>query len=161
MSFVFAYNLNGDSSVNIKDYPIASGYTPKRGDLVYLDGTGALNACAVNTATALGVVSDTNFTGLIASGQPYAASTVTGVVGGNGAKKGKVYLDASIVYRVPVKSGSGTPIAGTKYAVAVVSNDYQLDVANTAGSTLFGTCVDYDSATGNAFVVLDSNRQIV
>lgn len=157
--FTFAYNLNGDSSVVIKDYPVATGYTPKKGDLVYLNGSGQITNAAINTATLLGVLSDTNFVGLVASGQPYAAATVSGTIN-NGAVKGKVYLDASLVYRATVKTGSGTPVAGTQYAVAIVSNDYQLDVANTAGSTKFATCVDYDPTTGNAFVVLDVNRQI-
>lgn len=158
MAFTYAYNLNGVSPVVIKDFAIAAGYTPKRGDLVYLDGTGKLNATAVNTASALGVISDSSFVGIIASGQPYAASTITGVAGGDGTKKGKVMLDASAVYRVVA---SAAPTIGTQYAVKLVGSDYQLDVANTAGSTKFATCVDYDSTTGNAFVVLDVNRQIV
>ena len=156
--FTFAYNLNGDSAITIKDFPVAAGYTPAKGDLVYLNGSGQITSAAINTATALGVVSDKNFTGLIASGQPYAAATDSGTIN-NGAVKGKVYMDASAVYRVPATGG--TPVVGTQYAVAISSGDYKLDVANTAGSTKFATCVDYDASTGNAFVVLDVNRQVV
>jgi hypothetical protein len=146
MAFVFAYSLDGDNGKPVTDLPLdtAANYKTSgtngvtKGDLVFQSG-GLLRRNGATTGTAIGVLEDTEFTGLIAQGQPYAATNSSFTASATNTATfpngiGKVRLDKSNVYRVPVKSGSTATNAniGVSYAISVdATGDQTVDIATT------------------------------
>jgi hypothetical protein len=154
MAFVFAYTLDGDVTSPVLDFAPNSGYTPKKGDVVKLNGSGEViagQAGASDTAV-LGVCEGANFTGLV-SGTPTVSTN-------NPGNLAKVRIDGACVYRIPLKAAASAPVVGTKYGTALVSGDFQLDTAVTTTGAIYRT-VSYDANTRNVFVQIDSAaRQI-
>lgn len=161
MAFSFAYDLS-DEALVIKDFILSSGYTPARGDNVVLNASGQLVAPAANATTVLGVYMGGSFQGLVAAGQPYAATTVT-QNDESVNTYGKVMSAPTAVWRVPLKSGAATPVVGTKYGVASgvapTGANAVIDTANTATGAIYQV-VDYDSVAQNCFVLI-TGRQLV
>lgn len=144
----YAYSLS-DEIVEVKDFALASGFTPSKGDVVTLDGTGAVAAPAANATTVLGVFEGRNFQGITKNG-PYAATTVT-----QNSQKGdlaKVRVAGNAVYRVPLKAGATAPIVGTAYGLSAYTAP-TLDTSLTGAGAIYKV-VDYDANTGNVFVVI-------
>jgi hypothetical protein len=146
MAFQFAYSLDGNHANIIKDFPVdtLANYGTggqKKGDLVN-QVSGLVRRMGAASGTALGVLEGGEFIGLVAQGQPYAASkagftdSATNVaLYPNGV--GKVRIDKSSVYKVPVYTGGATDFAtnahiGGSYAINVVSGDQQVDLNVTA-----------------------------
>ena len=169
MAFVFAYSLDGNHANIIKDYPFdtlanyktgAGTNGAKKGDLVFLNA-GKLRRNVVTTGAALGVLEGQEFTGLVAQGQPYAATNSSFTAESVATTKyvdgvGKVRIDKSSVYRVPVKTGATASVAniGGSYAISLdAAGDQSVDIAVTTtpavkvlditpdGKTLFVTLV--------------------
>lgn len=146
MAFQFAYTLAGDSGIALKDLPLdtianyktgAGTGDMKKGDLVF-QSAGLLRRAIATTGAAVGVVDGGEFTGLVAQGQPYAAtnasftSELTDVAASpNGMAK--VRMDKSVVYRVPVQQ-TGTTTAtnahlGQNYTIALdAAGDQTVDL---------------------------------
>lgn len=151
MAFQFAYTLAGDSGIALKDLPLdtvanyktgAGTNDMKKGDLVF-QSAGLLRRAVATTGAAVGVVDGGGFTGLVAQGQPYAATNASYTAditntGLNPNGIAKVRVDKSVVYRVPVQQ-TGTLAAtnahlGQSYTIALDANGDQtvdLDVQTT------------------------------
>lgn len=146
MAFQFAYSLNGDGANVVKDYSLdtAGNYGAggvKKQDLVFLSG-GLLRKvqAATATGTALGVLEGGEFTGLVAQGQPYAATNSSFNASATNTTKnpngiGKVRLDKSAaVYKVPVRQAGAVVTAtndhiGSNYNIILdANNDQQVDL---------------------------------
>jgi hypothetical protein len=146
MAFQFAYDLTGDGTSVVKDFPLdtAGNYGTggvKRGDLVFQNaGLLRKTLAATATGTSIGVLEGQEFTGLVAQGQPYAAvnssfiaSSINTTKNPNGVGKvrnGK----ATSVFKVPVKSGQTAANAniGVAYNIFVdANNDQQADLSLT------------------------------
>lgn len=171
MAFVYAYSLDGDGTNVVKDYSLdtvsnyqngtgTNGVT--KGDLVFLSG-GLLRRAAVATVsgTAIGVLEGQEFIGLVAQGQPYAAtnssftaSSIDTTKNPNGV--GKVRVDkSSIVFRVPLKSGqtAANSNIGVAYGISVdASGDQTVDTTNT--TTTHVKVIDYTKDGKSVFVQL-------
>ena len=150
MAFVFAYSLDGNHANPISDFPLdtATNYKTSagtngvtKGDLVFQSG-GLLRRSIATTGAALGVLEGPDFTGLIASGQPYAASKASFLdeasnttLNPNGV--GKVRTSKQSVYRVPVNTAGAVDLAtnahiGGKYAIALdAKGDQTVDLNTT------------------------------
>lgn len=144
MAFQHAYSLAGDSTTVVKDYPLdtTANYGTggvKKGDLVFLS-SGKLRKvlAATATGTSLGVLEGQEFLGLVAQGQPFAATNASFTADATNATKnpngvGKVRPDKAIaVYKVPVKSGQSALPAniGMSYNIFVDANgDQQADLS--------------------------------
>jgi hypothetical protein len=150
MAFVFAYSLDGDNSNSINDLPLdtlanyktsgTNGVT--KGDLVF-QSSGLLRRNGVTTGAGIGVIEGTEFTGLVAAGQPYAAtnssftaSAIDTTAYPNGV--GKVRMDkSSVVYKVPVYQTGAVVTAtnanlGGSYALGIdAAGDQQVDLNTT------------------------------
>jgi hypothetical protein len=144
MAFIFAYTLDGTSAVALKDFPLdtvanyktgAGTNDLKKGDVVF-QNAGLLRRNIVTTGTALGVVDGGAFTGLVAAGQPFAATNASQTAEitnlayvPNGI--GKVRVDKTCVYRVPVKAGQTATNAnlGVNYALSLdAAGDQTVDI---------------------------------
>jgi len=147
MAFEFAYSLDGNAALPIKDFAVdtLAGYKTaagtndaKKGDLVFLNA-GLVRRNVVTTGAALGVLEGLEFTGLVAQGQPYAAtnasfsSKVTDLAANpNGVAK--VRLDKAAVYRVAVNTGQTATNAnlGVSYAIAIdAAGNQTVDITTT------------------------------
>lgn len=149
MAFQFAYDLTGDGTSVVKDFPLdtAGNYGTggaKKGDLVY-QNAGLLRKAGAATAsgTSLGVLEGQEFLGLIAQGQPYAAvnssftaSAINTTKNPNGV--GKVRNNkATSVFKAPVKSGQTAANANLSVAYGLfvdANNDQQVDLTNTTAT---------------------------
>jgi hypothetical protein len=167
MAFVFAYSLDGNHANIIKDFPLDTPANfpvadQKKGTLVN-QVSGLLRKMGAASGTSVGVLEGGEFTGLVAAGQPYAAtkSSFTDAatdVARNPNGVGKVRLDKSSVYRVPVYQTGATVTAtnahiGGSYAINLATGDQQVDLNVTAtpsvkvidrsndGKTLFVTLI--------------------
>lgn len=173
MAFVFAYSLDSNHASVVKDFPLdtAANYKTgagtndnKKGDLVF-QSAGLLRRNIVTTGAALGVLEGGEFTGLIASGQPYAAvkssfmdEATDTVLNPNGV--GKVRTDkSSSVFRVGTAQTGAVQTAtnahiGLSYAIyldAAGDQTVNLNVTTTPavkvldrsadGKTLFVTLI--------------------
>jgi hypothetical protein len=153
MAFELAYSLGGNVISTVKDLPLdtAANYgtvAPTKGDLV-VQASGLLRRAAVDStaASVMGILVGKEFTGLVAAGQPYAATkssftdeATNATLNPNGV--GKVAMSKSLVYRVPVWQGGATDAAtnahiGSTFAIAVdeTTEDQTVDLNNTSGST--------------------------
>lgn len=172
MAFQFAYSLDGDVPV-AKDFPLdtavnyntgAGTNNVKKGDLVIQTSGLLRRAVAASAGAVIGIVEGTEFTGLIAQGQPMAAvnssftaSAIDTTKNPNGVAK--VTNDKpTAVFRVPVSQASGT----ITLTSAMIGSSYQiiLDAAGdqTVNLNLTATpCVkilDFSKDGKTAFVTL-------
>jgi hypothetical protein len=145
MAFIFAYSLDGDGAIAVKDFPVdtAANYKlaagtndQKKGDLVF-QSAGLVRRSVVTTGVALGVTEGGAFTGLVSAGQPYAATNASQTaeianLAYNPNGIAKVRIDKSSVYRVPVKAGQTATNAnlGVSYAIFLdAAGDQTVDIA--------------------------------
>lgn len=172
MAFQFAYALDSNPNSVVKDFPMdtlvnykASAGTgdAKKGDLVF-QSAGLLRRGIATTGTSLGVLEGQEFLGLVAAGQPYAATnssfTASAIdVAKNPNGVGKVRVDKGAVYRVPVNQAGATQTAtnahiGQLYTIALdAAGDQKVDLnvqttpavkvidRSNDGKTLFVTLV--------------------
>lgn len=147
MAFQFAYTQSGNAAGSVvKDYALdaAGNYGTggvKKGDLVFLSA-GLLRKvqAATATGTSIGVIEGQEFTGLVAQGQPYAATNSSFTAGVTDTIKnpngvGKVRIDKSAsIYKVPVRQAGATQTAtnahiGSNYNIILdANNDQQVDL---------------------------------
>lgn len=168
MAFQFAYKMDGQSVGVVKDflldtltnYQNGTGTNGvKKGDLVILNN-GLVRRAASTSTAAIGVVEGTEFTGLVAQGQPYAATNSSFTAEAidttkypNGVVKVRYHADA--VYRVPVKSGQTATNAniGNLYGIATdASGDQTVDLTNTTNTLVRIVEISKDGKT--VFVTL-------
>lgn len=146
MSFVFAYNLDGSNTSVVNDFPLDTATNYKtagtngvtKGDLVFLNAGLLRRTNNVASPKASGVLEGTEFLGLVAQGQPYAAtnssftaSAVDNTLYPNGV--GKIRRDTTAVYRVPVKAGQTATNAniGVSYGISLdAAGDQTVDLTN-------------------------------
>jgi hypothetical protein len=150
MAFVYAYSLDGDNSNAINDLPLdtlanyktagTNGVT--KGDLVF-QSSGLLRRNGVTTGAGIGVLEGTEFMGLVAQGQPYAATNssftanaLNTTIYPNGL--GKVRMDkSSCVYKVPVYQTGAVVTAtnahlGSTFALGIdAAGDQTVDLNTT------------------------------
>lgn len=167
MAFTFAYDLTGDGTSVVKDFSLdtVANYGTggvKKGDLVF-QNAGLLRKATAATAsgTSLGVLEGQEFTGLIAQGQPYAAtnssftaSAINTTKNPNGV--GKVRNNkATSVFKAPVKSGQTAANANLSVAYGLfvdANNDQQVDLTNTTATLV--KVLDYTPDGKYVFVTL-------
>lgn len=126
MAFQYAYSLDAGDVAVIKDFPLdtvanyktgAGTNDHKKGDLVFLSaGLARRVTAATATGTSLGVSEGGEFTGLVAQGQPYAATNAAITSDSISATKfpngiTKVRPDKAAVYRVPVNQAGAKQTA--------------------------------------------------
>jgi hypothetical protein len=167
MAFQFAYTLDGEAASPVKDFALdtAGNYGTggvKKGDLVFLSGGLVRKVQAATVANSgLGVIEGQEFLGLVASGQPYAATNTSFTAQAINTTKnpngvGKVRADkSSVVYKVPVKSGqtAATVNVGVGYGIALDgNNDQSIDLTVTA--TAQAKVIDYTTDGKFVYVTL-------
>jgi hypothetical protein len=167
MAFQFAYTLDGEAASPVKDFALdtAGNYGTggvKKGDLVFLSGGLVRKVQAATVANSgLGVIEGQEFVGLVAPGQPYAATNTSFTAQAINTTKnpngvGKVRADkSSVVYKVPVKSGqtAATVNVGTAYGIALDgNNDQSVDLTVTA--TAQAKVIDYTTDGKFVYVTL-------
>lgn len=169
MAFEFAYALDGAAVSTIKDFPLdtlanyqsgagTNGF--KKGDLVSLNASGKIIRTKAADTKAIGVVEGFEFTGLVAQGQPYAATRASFTDSAQDTSKYpngvvKIRVESDSVYRVPV-SGSA-PVLGTAYAIVLdAAGDQKVNQASVVNPLV--KVVDYDASKNVAFVILASNN---
>jgi uncharacterized membrane protein len=167
MAFQFAYTLDGEAASPVKDFALdtAGNYGTggvKKGDLVFLSGGLVRKVQAATVANSgLGVIEGQEFVGLVAPGQPYAATNTSFTAQAINTTKnpngvGKVRADkSSVVYKVPVKSGqtAATANVGTAYGIALDgNNDQSVDLTVTA--TAQAKVIDYTTDGKFVYVTL-------
>jgi uncharacterized membrane protein len=167
MAFQFAYTLDGEAASPVKDFALdtAGNYGTggvKKGDLVFLSGGLVRKVQAATVANSgLGVIEGQEFLGLVAPGQPYAATNTSFTAQAINTTKnpngvGKVRADkSSVVYKVPVKSGqtAATANVGTAYGIALDgNNDQSVDLTVTA--TAQAKVIDYTTDGKFVYVTL-------
>jgi hypothetical protein len=147
MAFQFAYTQGGDAGVAIYDFPIdtvanyktgAGTNDAKKGDLVFISGGLLRKAVSTTGNVTLGVLEGGGFTGLVAAGQPYAAtnSSFTAEIidtAKNPNGIGKVRIDKTAVYKVPVQQTGITTATnahiGQSYTIALdAAGDQTVDL---------------------------------
>jgi hypothetical protein len=171
MALQMAYSLDGSGISSIQDFALqtvalyqagagTNGY--KKGDLVALDATGKIIRVNAGSTKAIGVVEGFEFLGLVAQGQPYAATRASfndsaqdttkypnGVV--------KVRVETDTVYRVPISGTASSVIAGTAYAIILdAAGDQKLNQASVVNPLL--KVVDVDVPNAIAYVTMASNN---
>jgi hypothetical protein len=167
MAFQFAYTLDGEAASPVKDFALdtAGNYGTggvKKGDLVFLSGGLVRKVQAATVANSgLGVIEGQEFLGLVAPGQPYAATNTSFTAQAINTTKnpngvGKVRADkSSVVYKVPVKSGqtAATVNVGVGYGIALDgNNDQSIDLTVTA--TAQAKVIDYTTDGKFVYVTL-------
>jgi uncharacterized membrane protein len=167
MAFQFAYTLDGEAASPVKDFALDSAVNygtggVKKGDLVFLSGGLVRKVQAATVANSgLGVIEGQEFLGLVAPGQPYAATNTSFTAQAINTTKnpngvGKVRADkSSVVYKVPVKSGqtAATANVGTAYGIALDgNNDQSVDLTVTA--TAQAKVIDYTTDGKFVYVTL-------
>jgi uncharacterized membrane protein len=167
MAFQFAYTLDGEAASPVKDFALdtTGNYGTggvKKGDLVFLSGGLVRKVQAATVANSgLGVIEGQEFVGLVAPGQPYAATNTSFTAQAINTTKnpngvGKVRADkSSVVYKVPVKSGqtAATANVGTAYGIALDgNNDQSVDLTVTA--TAQAKVIDYTTDGKFVYVTL-------
>lgn len=144
MAFVFAYSLDGNYANIIKDFPLDTAANfpvadQKKGTLVN-QTAGLLRKMGAASGTSVGVLEGGEFTGL--AGAPYAATNSSFTAEHIATTKfvngvGKVRIDKSSVYRVPVYQTGAVVTAtaahiGGSYAINLATGDQQVDLNVTA-----------------------------
>lgn len=175
MAFEFAYSLDGSHVSSIKDFAADTATNYKngvgtngvtKGDLVYLDTTTGLVRRTINQASpkASGVVEGTEFTGLVAAGQPYVATNASVTASATNTTRYpngvvKLRTESDSVYRVPVKSGqsASAAIVGKAYGISQdATGDQSVDLTQTTNTVV--KVLDYDAAKNAVFVILSNNN---
>lgn len=151
MALVYSYSLDGnhaspvvdqalDTATNYKNAVGTNGVT--KGDLVF--SAAGLIKRTINAATpkAIGVVEGTEFLGLVAAGQPYAAakgsfnaSAIDTALYPNGVVK--VRKDPLAVYKIPVNTTA--TVANRNIAYGIIQDaagDQKLDLTQTTNALL-------------------------
>jgi hypothetical protein len=171
MAFSFAYSLDGSGISSIQDFALntvalyqsgsgTNGY--KKGDLVALDATGKVIRANAASTKAIGVVEGFEFLGLVASGQPYAATRASfndssqdttkypnGVV--------KVRVETDTVYRLPISGTASSVIVGAAYNIILdAAGDQKLNQALQTVPLV--KVVDVDVPNAIAYVTMSSNN---
>ena len=168
MAFQFAYTLDGEAASPVKDFALdtAGNYGTggvKKGDLVFLSGGLVRKVQAATVANSgLGVIEGQEFLGLVAPGQPYAATNTSFTAQAINTTKnpngvGKVRADkSSVVYKVPVKSGqtAATANVGTAYGIAVDATTQDQSVDLTVTATAQAKVIDYTTDGKFVYVTL-------
>lgn len=169
MAFQMAYSLDGSGVSSIQDFPLdtlanyqsgagTNGY--KKGDLVSLNAGGKIYRTKAADVKAIGVIEGFEFTGLVAQGQPYAATRASWNDSAQDTTKYpngvvKVRVETDTVYRIPYTGG--TPVIGTAYAIVLdAAGDQKLNVASVVNPLV--KVVDVDTATTMAYVTMASNN---
>ena len=170
MAFTFAYSLIADGATVVKDYALdtAGNYGTggvKKGDLVFLSsGLLRKTQAATATGTSIGVLEGQEFTGLVAQGQPYAATNASFNANAVNTTKnpngvGKVRPDkATSVYKVPVRQAGAVQTAanshiGSSYNIILdANNDQQVDLNLQTASHV--KVVDYTPDGKYVFVTI-------
>jgi hypothetical protein len=132
--FEYAYSLDGDAANTVMDaaldtlvnYKNAVGTNgPTKGDLVFYAAGLLKRTTNVASPKTSGVLEGTEFTGLVAQGQPYAATNASfntlatnTTLYPNGI--GKIRRDPTVVYRVPLTAAQTATNAnvGVSYGIA-------------------------------------------
>lgn len=148
MAFIFAYDLDGnhaspvvdqalDTPTNYKNGVGTNGTT--KGDLVFQAAGLVKRTVNATTPKAIGVVEGTEFLGLVAQGQPYAAAKGSFTAQAdnttlypNGVVK--VRRNPTAVYKVALKAGQTATVAnrGIAYGISQdAAGDQTLDTTNT------------------------------
>jgi hypothetical protein len=136
MAFEFAYSKTGDGVLAAKNFDLAAGYTPVKGDVVKLVSQKLEKAVAAD-ATVLGVLESTVFEGV-----------------GVAAKTGQVKYSSEAIYRV--KYDGATPVVGTAYALkTLASGDQVIDGANAGAGKIYRV-IGVDTANTLAYVGITS-----
>ncbi len=151
MALVFAYTLDGEPTTAVSDHALETVTNYKngvgtngvtKGDLVF--SAAGLIKRTINAATpkAIGVVEGTEFLGLVAAGQPYAAakgsfnaSAIDTTLYPNGVVK--VRRNPSSVYKIPVATTATVANRGISYGIVQdAAGDQKLDLTNTTNVIL-------------------------
>lgn len=147
----FAYSTDGGMGI-VKDYLASASYSAaiaKKGEFVDLDASGFPRKASGTTTLITGIVEAIEFTGLVAQGQPHAATNASRTAQASGAANGvlKVRLGKEVVYRLPRGNATATHIG------LAVGLDANHAVATAAvGKPL--RIVDVNVEEGFAFVTL-------
>lgn len=170
MAFEYLYSLDGTIAPVVNDFALdtLSNYQNttgtngvKRGDLVFIDATSGLikRSKAGAGVLATGVLEGQEFMGLVAAGQPYAATQASFTAEAINVTKnpngvGKVNIDKMTVYKVPASAAVTAAHLGKVYGILnAASGDQSVNLADTTntcvkvigGSTLNG--VNYAHVT--------------
>lgn len=169
MAFVFAYGLDGEAATPVVDRALdtltnykngvgTNGVT--KGDLVFENAGLVRRTKDATTPKAIGVVEGTEFVGLVAQGQPYAAAkgsftdqATNTTLYPNGVVK--VRRSAEAVYKIPLKSGQTANVAnrGIAYGISQdAAGDQTLDITNV--TNLVAKIEDITADGKFAFVTL-------
>jgi hypothetical protein len=167
MAFQFAYDITGDATSVVKDFSLdtAGNYGAggmKKGDLVtQVSGLVRKATAATTSGTALGVAEGGEFLGLVAAGQPYAAtnssftaSAINTTKNPNGVVKVR-NSKATSVFKAPLKAGQTAANANlsVSYGIFVdANNDQQVDLTNTTATLV--KVLDYTPDGKYVFVTL-------
>ena len=168
MGFSFAYAL-GSVTSEVRDYPLdtLTNYQngvgtngPKQGDLVFLASGLLKRTKDAATPKAIGVLEGVEFLGLVAAGQPYAATDASITADAINKTKnpngvGKVRIYENVVYSVPVKSGQTLTTANIGVAYGIfqdAAGDQTLDTTNT--TNVIAKVVDFSKDGKTAFVTI-------
>jgi hypothetical protein len=172
MAFQFAYSLDGSAVSNIKDFPLdtvanyksgAGTNDVKKGDGVLLNAGLIRRQANAASPKIIGVVEGLEFTGLVASGQPYAAVNSSFTASATDTTKFpngvvKVRVESDSVYRIPVTSGQTATNAnlGVAYGISLsAAGDQTVDLTNT--TNLAVKVVDRSADGKTVYVVVSSN----
>lgn len=142
MAFVFAYSLDSNAAQAIVDLPLdtAGNFAvaqQTKGSLVK-SVSGLLQKCGTGAAGtgAVGVLEGGEFTGLVAQGQPYAATNASQIASAtdttafpNGV--GKVRMDKAAVYKVKASAAVTNANIGASYGITLTGSDQTVNIADT------------------------------
>ena len=168
MGFSFAYAL-GSVTSEVRDYPLdtLTNYQngvgtngPTQGDLVFLEAGKLQRTVNETGAKGIGVLEGVEFLGLIAQGQPYAATDASITADAIDKTKnpngvGKVRIYENVVFSVPVKDGqtAATANIGVAYGISQDAEGEQiLDLTNTTNT--IAKVVDFSKDGKTAFVTI-------
>lgn len=170
MAFEFAYSLDATVTAVVKDLPLdtAANYKTSgtngvtKGDLVF-QSSGLLRRNGATTGAGVGVLEGQEFVGLVAAGQPYAATNTSFTASAIDTTKnpngvGKVRMDKAAVYRVPVYQSGAVQTAanthlGLSYALGIdAAGDQKIDLNTVANASV--KVVDYSKDGKTVFVTL-------
>lgn len=173
MAFQFAYSLDGSAVSNVKDFPLdtlanyksgAGTNDVKKGDGVLLNAGLIRRQANVASPKIIGVVEGVEFTGLVAQGQPYAATNSSFTASATDTTRYpngvvKVRIESDSVYRIPLKTGQTATNAnvGVAYGLSLdAAGDQTVDITNV--SNLAVKIVDISKDGKTAFVIVNSNN---
>lgn len=169
MAFQFAYDLTGDATSVVKDFPLdtLANYGTggqKKGDLVtQVAGLVRKATAATTSGTAIGASEGGEFTGLVAAGQPYAPTNANAGFNPNAINSAKnpngvVKVrnnKATSVFKAPVKVGQTAANANLNVAYGIfvdANQDQQVDLTNTTATLV--KVLDYTPDGKYVFVTL-------